>query len=52
MKPVHEFDETIMSKPLLEKLSTALSLAVIACAVWFWAGQVGNVLEMLSLLED
>jgi hypothetical protein len=40
-----------MSKPRLEKLSIVLSLAVIACAAWFWAGQIGNVLEMLSLLE-
>jgi hypothetical protein len=40
-----------MTKSLLEKLSIGLSVAVIACAVWFWAGQIGNVLEMLSLLE-
>jgi hypothetical protein len=41
-----------MSKTALERLTIGFSLAVIAGAIWFWAGQVGNVLEMLSLLQD
>ena len=38
-----------MSKELLEKAALGLSVLVIAGAIWFWAEQVGDVLELLSL---
>jgi hypothetical protein len=41
-----------MRRSLLQYLSIALSFAVIAAAVWFWAAQVGDVLDLLSLQQD
>ena len=41
-----------MSKTMLEKLAFVVSVAVLAAAVVFWCGQVGDVLETLRLAAE
>ena len=38
-----------MSKQLLEKLALAGGVLIVLGAAWFWALQVGDVLELLEL---
>ena len=38
-----------MTKTLLQRIALATSVFVLVCAVWFWAGQVNEVLETLKL---
>jgi hypothetical protein len=38
-----------MSKELLEKLTMGLGVVVVISAALFWAKQVGDVIELLSM---
>lgn len=35
-----------------ERMALAVSVAVILSALWFWAGQVGDVRETLALTSE
>ena len=37
---------------LLEKSALAVSVLVLVTAVWFWTGQLNDVLEFLALIEE
>jgi len=38
-----------MQTPLREKIALTLSIAVLGLAVWFWSGQIQDVLELLEM---
>jgi hypothetical protein len=38
-----------MSKTLLERIAVGTSVFVLVCAIWFWSGQINDVLETLKL---
>ncbi len=38
-----------MNKGVLDKLARVLSILVIGVAIWFWYGQLGDVLELLEM---
>ena len=39
-----------MNKGILEKMAVAGALVMIACALWFWSGQVQSVIELLEMV--
>ena len=43
------FREVAMSSRTLQKVALGASLLILVGAVWFWALQVGDVLELLEL---
>jgi hypothetical protein len=38
-----------MGKTRQEKIATVVSVGVLVAAAWFWALQVGDVIEVLSM---
>ncbi len=38
-----------MSKEHLEKIALAVSVVVILTGIWFWSGQVVEVIELLKM---